>query len=84
MQGLSDSMTRLRRFAMQKVVGSSPIIRSSKPRLGGVLVYSCLRDRPAARQGEPIDSATSHIGFRCNHETLMLLPPSLKIGRSRD
>jgi sulfatase modifying factor 1 len=25
----------------------------------------CLRYRPAARQGEPIDSATSHIGFRC-------------------
>jgi hypothetical protein len=27
MQGLSDSMTRPGRFAMQKVVGSSPIIR---------------------------------------------------------
>jgi len=25
----------------------------------------CLRFRPAARQGEPIDSTTSHIGFRC-------------------
>ena len=25
----------------------------------------CLRYRPAARQGEPIDSTTSHIGFRC-------------------
>jgi sulfatase modifying factor 1 len=25
----------------------------------------CLRYRPAARQGEPIDSSTSHIGFRC-------------------
>jgi sulfatase modifying factor 1 len=25
----------------------------------------CLRYRPAARQGETIDSATSHIGFRC-------------------
>lgn len=25
----------------------------------------CLRYRPAARQGEPVDSATSHIGFRC-------------------
>lgn len=25
----------------------------------------CLRYRPAARQGETIDSATSHLGFRC-------------------
>jgi formylglycine-generating enzyme len=25
----------------------------------------CLRYRPAARQGETIDTATSHIGFRC-------------------
>ena len=25
----------------------------------------CLRYRPAARQGEPVDSSTSHIGFRC-------------------
>jgi formylglycine-generating enzyme required for sulfatase activity len=25
----------------------------------------CLRYRPAARQGEPVDSTTSHIGFRC-------------------
>ena len=25
----------------------------------------CLRYRPAARQGQPIDSTTSHIGFRC-------------------
>jgi formylglycine-generating enzyme required for sulfatase activity len=25
----------------------------------------CLRYRPAARQGEPIDSSTSHIGLRC-------------------
>jgi formylglycine-generating enzyme required for sulfatase activity len=25
----------------------------------------CLRSRPAARQGEPIDTTTSHIGFRC-------------------
>jgi formylglycine-generating enzyme required for sulfatase activity len=25
----------------------------------------CLRYRPAARQGETVDSATSHIGFRC-------------------
>ena len=25
----------------------------------------CLRYRPAARQGEAIDSSTSHIGFRC-------------------
>ena len=25
----------------------------------------CLRYRPAARQGETVDSSTSHIGFRC-------------------
>ena len=25
----------------------------------------CLRYRPAARQGEAVDSATSHLGFRC-------------------
>jgi formylglycine-generating enzyme required for sulfatase activity len=25
----------------------------------------CLRYRPAARQGEPVDTTTSHIGFRC-------------------
>jgi formylglycine-generating enzyme len=25
----------------------------------------CLRYRPAARQGEAIDTSTSHIGFRC-------------------
>jgi formylglycine-generating enzyme required for sulfatase activity len=25
----------------------------------------CLRYRPAARQGEPVDSSTNHIGFRC-------------------
>ena len=25
----------------------------------------CLRYRPAARQGEALDSSTSHIGFRC-------------------
>jgi hypothetical protein len=31
MQGLSGSMTRPGRFAMQKVVGSSPFIRSKRP-----------------------------------------------------
>jgi formylglycine-generating enzyme required for sulfatase activity len=25
----------------------------------------CLRYRPAARQGEAVDTSTSHIGFRC-------------------
>jgi formylglycine-generating enzyme required for sulfatase activity len=25
----------------------------------------CLRYRPAARQGEPVDTSTGHIGFRC-------------------
>jgi formylglycine-generating enzyme required for sulfatase activity len=25
----------------------------------------CFRYRPAARQGESVDSSTSHIGFRC-------------------
>jgi formylglycine-generating enzyme len=27
----------------------------------------CLRYRPAARQGQAVDSTTSHIGFRCAH-----------------
>jgi formylglycine-generating enzyme len=27
--------------------------------------HYCLRYRPAARQGEAIDTSTSHIGFRC-------------------
>jgi formylglycine-generating enzyme len=25
----------------------------------------CLRYRPAARQGETVDTSTGHIGFRC-------------------
>jgi sulfatase modifying factor 1 len=25
----------------------------------------CLRYRPSARQGEAVDTSTSHIGFRC-------------------
>jgi sulfatase modifying factor 1 len=25
----------------------------------------CLRYRPAARQGEAVDTSTSHLGFRC-------------------
>jgi len=25
----------------------------------------CLRYRPAARQGQPTDSSTTHLGFRC-------------------
>ena len=25
----------------------------------------CLRFRPAARQGEAVDTSTAHIGFRC-------------------
>jgi formylglycine-generating enzyme required for sulfatase activity len=25
----------------------------------------CLRYRPAARQGEAIDTSTGHLGFRC-------------------
>jgi formylglycine-generating enzyme required for sulfatase activity len=25
----------------------------------------CLRYRPAARQGEAVDTSTGHIGFRC-------------------
>jgi formylglycine-generating enzyme required for sulfatase activity len=25
----------------------------------------CLRYRPAARQAEPVDTSTGHIGFRC-------------------
>jgi formylglycine-generating enzyme required for sulfatase activity len=37
-------------------------------RVPGALVFQpsyCLRYRPAARQGEAIDTATTHIGFRC-------------------
>jgi formylglycine-generating enzyme required for sulfatase activity len=30
----------------------------------------CLRYRPAARQGEMVDSSTSHIGFRCIVRTI--------------
>jgi formylglycine-generating enzyme required for sulfatase activity len=29
----------------------------------------CLRYRPAARQGESVDTSTSHIGFRCVDRT---------------
>jgi sulfatase modifying factor 1 len=29
----------------------------------------CLRYRPAARQGETVDSATCHLGFRCVHRS---------------
>jgi len=25
----------------------------------------CLRYRPAARQGEAVDTSTAHLGFRC-------------------
>ncbi len=35
----------------------------------------CLRYRPAARQGEAIDTSTSHIGFRCVARTEQ--PPAL-------
>jgi formylglycine-generating enzyme required for sulfatase activity len=35
----------------------------------------CLRYRPAARQGETVDSATCHLGFRCvSHAD----PPAMK------
>jgi formylglycine-generating enzyme len=27
--------------------------------------YCCLRYRPAARQGEAVDTSTGHIGVRC-------------------
>ncbi len=37
----------------------------------------CLRYRPAARQGEPVDTSTSHIGFRC-----VVRPPSARSGDS--
>ena len=29
----------------------------------------CLRFRPAARQGEAVDTSTGHIGFRCIFRT---------------
>jgi formylglycine-generating enzyme len=34
-------------------------------RLAPVRPNHCLRYRPAARQGEAIDTSTTHIGFRC-------------------
>jgi hypothetical protein len=34
---------------MQKVVGSSPIIRSSKPRYGGVFSFACYACSSASR-----------------------------------
>src|SRR5262249_42794687 len=32
----------------------------------------CLRFRPAARQGEAVDTSTEHLGFRC----ILRVPPS--------
>jgi formylglycine-generating enzyme required for sulfatase activity len=47
----------------------------------------CLRYRPAARQGQAIDSSTTHLGFRCivrsvglaelDERALDVLPPPL-------
>jgi formylglycine-generating enzyme required for sulfatase activity len=37
----------------------------------------CLRYRPAARQGEDVDSSTSHIGFRC---IIRISATSAKVG----
>ena len=37
-----------------------------KPVPGGTFWISyCLRYRPAARQGQAVDTSTCHIGFRC-------------------
>src|SRR5215207_3974683 len=49
--GFWDSLTRSGRFAMQKVVGSSPIIRSQKPRPGGVSFFSDSAEAERIRSG---------------------------------
>ena len=35
----------------------------------GSEAFYCLRFRPAARQGEAVDTSTGHIGFRCISRT---------------
>ena len=35
----------------------------------------CLRYRPAARQGEAVDTSTSHLGFRCIVRDTVIAPP---------
>jgi formylglycine-generating enzyme len=50
---------------------TSPVLAETIPRRvikGGSHLCApnyCLRYRPAARQGEAVDTATGHIGFRC-------------------
>lgn len=55
--------------AEQSLVGNLPGIDIPRKVLkGGSHLCApnyCLRYRPAARQGEMVDSAASHIGFRC-------------------
>ena len=38
----------------------------------------CLRYRPAARQGQPLDTSTTHIGFRC----VVRAPPAAELNRN--
>jgi hypothetical protein len=50
---------------------TSPVLAEAIPRRvikGGSHLCApsyCLRYRPAARQGEAVDTSTGHIGFRC-------------------
>jgi sulfatase modifying factor 1 len=50
---------------------TSPVLSEAIPRRvikGGSHLCApsyCLRYRPAARQGEAVDTSTGHIGFRC-------------------
>jgi sulfatase modifying factor 1 len=50
---------------------TSPVLEERIPRRvikGGSHLCApsyCLRYRPAARQGEAVDTSTGHIGFRC-------------------
>jgi sulfatase modifying factor 1 len=51
--------------------GDRPVLAEAIPRRvikGGSHLCApsyCLRYRPAARQGEAVDTSTGHIGFRC-------------------
>ena len=61
-----DRFSRRRRTAARPKPGTTPS-RGNVIKGGSHLCAPnyCLRYRPAARQGETIDTSTSHIGFRC-------------------
>ncbi len=50
-----------------RVPAIGPTVRSMTVKGGSFLCAPnyCRRYRPAARQGEPVDTSTSHVGFRC-------------------